>query len=205
MIFAKILWGHWQRCKDDLEADDGFAAGDRHNGDVDVGTVDNQENVEPDNRKDPARFVFFRQVLQTFTAILMTALISTLMATLTLSRMTDLELKRRNRRESNQIQKTQEGMVSTYIKRSLTWWALFAKIFFLPNERLCYLWFFSGESQLHGAARREGGRQQLQHEEYDQGELFVCLFVCWRCTRSRWTFCLFLHLFLCLLRILKLW
>ena len=26
--------------------------------------------------------------------------------------MTDLELKRRNRRESNQIQKTQEGMVS---------------------------------------------------------------------------------------------
>ena len=23
---------------------------------VDVGTVDNQENVEPDNRKDPARF-----------------------------------------------------------------------------------------------------------------------------------------------------
>ena len=87
---------------------------------VDVGTVDNQENVEPDNRKDPARFVFFRQVLQTFTAILMTALITTLMTTLTLSRMTDLELKRRNRRESNQIQKTQEGMVSTYIKRSLT-------------------------------------------------------------------------------------
>ena len=25
---------------------------------VDVGTVDNQENVEPDNRKDPARFAF---------------------------------------------------------------------------------------------------------------------------------------------------
>ena len=25
---------------------------------VDVGTVDNQENVEPDNRKDPARFSF---------------------------------------------------------------------------------------------------------------------------------------------------
>ena len=45
---------------------------------------------------------------------------TTLMTTLTLSRMTDLELKRRNRRESNQIQKTQEGMVSTYIKRSLT-------------------------------------------------------------------------------------
>ena len=58
---------------------------------VDMGTVDNQENVEPDKRKDPARFAFFRQVLQTFTAILMTALITTLMTTLTLSRMTDLE------------------------------------------------------------------------------------------------------------------
>ena len=79
---------------------------------VDVGTVDNQENVEPDNRKDPARFAIFRQILQNFTAILMTAL--------TLSRMTDLELKRRNRRESNQIQKTQEGMVSTNIIRALT-------------------------------------------------------------------------------------
>ena len=79
---------------------------------VDVGTVDNQENVEPDNRKDPARFTIFRQILQNFMAMLMT--------TLTLSRMTDLELKRRNRRESNQIQKTQEGMVSTYIIRSLT-------------------------------------------------------------------------------------
>ena len=45
----------------------------------------------------------------------MTALITTLMTTLTLSRMTDLELKRRNRRESNQIQKTQEGMVSFII------------------------------------------------------------------------------------------
>ena len=77
-------------------------------------TVDNQENVEPDNRKDPARFAIFRQILQNFMAILMTALITTLMTTLTLSRMTDLELKRRNRRESNQIQKTQEGMVSTY-------------------------------------------------------------------------------------------
>ena len=87
---------------------------------VDVGTVDNQENVEPDNRKDPARFTIFRQILQTFTAILMTALITTLMTTLTLSRMTDLELKRRNRRESNQIQKTQEGMVSFNIIRSLT-------------------------------------------------------------------------------------
>ena len=30
---------------------------------VDVGTVDNQENVEPDNRKDPARFAIFRQIL----------------------------------------------------------------------------------------------------------------------------------------------
>ena len=87
---------------------------------VDVGTVDNQENVEPDNRKDPARFAIFRQILQNFMAILMTALITTLMTTLTLSRMTDLELKRRNRRESNQIQKTQEGMVSTYIMRTLT-------------------------------------------------------------------------------------
>ena len=37
---------------------------------VDVGTVDNQENVEPDNRKDPARFTYPRQILQTFTAIL---------------------------------------------------------------------------------------------------------------------------------------
>ena len=66
---------------------------------VDVGTVDNQENVEPDNRKDPARFVNL-----IFHVILMTLTIMT--------RMTDLELKRRNRRESNQIQKTQEGMVS---------------------------------------------------------------------------------------------
>ena len=87
---------------------------------VDVGTVDNQENVEPDNRKDPARFAIFRQILQNFMAILMTALITTLMTTLTLSRMTDLELKRRNRRESNQIQKTQEGMVSTNIIKSFT-------------------------------------------------------------------------------------
>ena len=64
---------------------------------VDVGTVDNQENVEPDNRKDPARFSFICHF------ILMTLTPTT--------RMTDLELKRRNRRESNQIQKTQEGMV----------------------------------------------------------------------------------------------
>ena len=36
---------------------------------VDVGTVDNQENVEPDNRKDPARFVnlFFHFILMTLT------------------------------------------------------------------------------------------------------------------------------------------
>ena len=65
---------------------------------VDVGTVDNQENVEPDNRKDPARFYFICHfILVTLTPT---------------TRMTDLELKRRNRRESNQIQKTQEGMVS---------------------------------------------------------------------------------------------
>ena len=87
---------------------------------VDVGTVDNQENVEPDNRKDPARFTIFRQILQTLITILMISATTILMTTLTLSRMTDLELKRRNRRESNQIQKTQEGMVSTYIIRALT-------------------------------------------------------------------------------------
>ena len=68
---------------------------------VDVGTVDNQENVEPDNRKDPARFSF---IILIFHLILMTLTPT--------PRMTDLELKRRNRRESNQIQKTQEGMVS---------------------------------------------------------------------------------------------
>ena len=68
---------------------------------VDVGTVDNQENVEPDNRKDPARFYFICHfILVTLTPT---------------TRMTDLELKRRNRRESNQIQKTQEGMVSFII------------------------------------------------------------------------------------------
>ena len=71
---------------------------------VDVGTVDNQENVEPDNRKDPARFSFISLICH---FILMTLTPTT--------RMTDLELKRRNRRESNQIQKTQEGMVSFII------------------------------------------------------------------------------------------
>ena len=71
---------------------------------VDVGTVDNQENVEPDNRKDPARFSFISLICH---FILVTLTPTT--------RMTDLELKRRNRRESNQIQKTQEGMVSFVI------------------------------------------------------------------------------------------
>ena len=69
---------------------------------VDVGTVDNQENVEPDNRKDPARFSFIDIIFSLFIFMTLTPM----------TRMTDLELKRRNRRESNQIQKTQEGMVS---------------------------------------------------------------------------------------------
>ena len=158
---------------------------------VDVGTVDNQENVEPDNRKDPARFAFFRQILQNFMAILMTALITTLMTTLTLSRMTDLELKRRNRRESNQIQKTQEGMVSTNIIKSLTSWAFFAKIFFSSK------WGFGSVIAL---IVLRWVSTQLSCEERRRSTTTAT-----RRTRPRWTLCLSLHLFLCLLRILKLW
>ena len=83
---------------------------------VDVGTVDNQENVEPDNRKDPARFYFICHfILVTLTPT---------------TRMTDLELKRRNRRESNQIQKTQEGMVSFIITSQCQQQTQIQQIFF---------------------------------------------------------------------------
>ena len=51
--------------------------------------------------------------------------------------MTDLELKRRNRRESNQIQKTQEGMVSV---ATVTHDEKWSKIFYPRTKTCCISW-----------------------------------------------------------------